>query len=98
MNDLVTIKASDIPSEIYVAKTYLEDNGIYCFLKDELTNQVHPAAIGGIKLQVHEDDAMHAVELLIEGGFAKKEDYDVPESTLKLVKIYEKISSFFKSK
>jgi len=97
-NDLVTIKTSNIPGELSVAKTYLESNDIFCYLKDELINQVHPFAMGGIKLQVKEDDAVRAVELLIEGGFAKKEDYEIPESTLRMVKIYEKISSFFNKK
>ena len=97
-NDLITIKTSDIPGEMAVAKTYLEDNEIFCFLKDELINQVHPFAMGGTKLQVREEDAMRAIELLIEGGFAKKEDYEIPESTLRMVKIYEKVPSFFKKK
>lgn len=98
MGELVTIKASDIQGEIFIARSYLEDNGIACFLKDELTNQVHPAGVGGMKLQVHEEDAIRAAELLIEGGFAKKEDFEVPESTMRMVRIYEKISNFFKGK
>lgn len=98
MSELITIKTSNIPGELSVAKSYLEDNGIYCFLKDELINQVHPYAVGGVKLQVKEEDANSAAELLIEGGFAKKEDFEIPESTLRMVKIYEKISSFFKKK
>ncbi|MDR2954796.1 MAG: DUF2007 domain-containing protein [Prevotella sp.] len=98
MAGLITIMASDVQSEIMTAKLYLESNDITCFLKDELTNQVHPAGIGGVKLQVYEDDAMRAAELLIEGGYAKKEDYEIPESTMRMVKVYEKISSFFKSK
>lgn len=98
MSDLVTIKNSDVPTELIIAKTYLEANGIQCFMKDELINQVHPFAIGGAKLQVDEEDAMRAAELLIEGGFAKKEDFEIPESTLHMVRIYEKISDFFKRK
>ncbi|MFV0537610.1 MAG: putative signal transducing protein [Dysgonomonas sp.] len=101
MNDLVTIKTSNIPGEMAVAKSYLEDNEIFCFLKDELINQVHPLAsigVGGIKLQVREEDAQRAAELLIEGGFAKKKDFEIPESTMRLVRIYEKISSFLNKK
>ncbi|MBB4037209.1 hypothetical protein GGR21_003124 [Dysgonomonas hofstadii] len=98
MNDLVTIKTSNIPGELAVAKTYLESYDIFCYLKDELINQVHPYAMGGIKLQVREEDAMRAIEFLIEGGFARKEDYEIPESTLRMVRIYEKITDFFKKK
>ncbi len=97
-NDLVTIKTSNIPGELSVAQSFLEENGIYCFLKDELTFQVQPYAIGGVKLQVREEDALMARQLLVEGGFAKKEDFEIPKSTLKMVKVYEKISSFFKKK
>lgn len=98
MNRLVTIKTSNIPGELAVAKSYLESYDLYCYLKDELINQVHPYAVGGIKLQVREEDLAKAVQLLIDGGFAKKEDYEVPQSTMKLVKIYEKVTSFFKRK
>lgn len=98
MSELVTIKHSDIPTEIVVARTYLEANGIPCFMKDELINQVHPFAIGGAKLQVHEEDAIRAAELLIEGGFAKKEDFEIPEPDMRMVRIFEKISNFFKGK
>ncbi len=98
MDNFVTIRTTNIPGELAVAKTYLESNNIFCILKDELINQVHPFAMGGIKLQVKEEDAIHAIELLIEGGFAKKEDYDIPESTLRMVRLYEKISSFFNKK
>lgn len=97
-NALITIKISNIPGELAVAKTYLESYDIFCYLKDELINQVHPFAMGGIKLQVKEEDAMRAIELLIEGGFAKKEDYEIPESTVRMVKLYEKVASFFKKK
>ncbi|HMM03778.1 MULTISPECIES: DUF2007 domain-containing protein [unclassified Dysgonomonas] len=95
MGEMITIKTSNIPGELAVAKSYLEDNDIYCFLKDELINQVHPYAVGGIKLQVREEDAKQAINLLLEGGFARKEDFEIPQSTLFLVKWYEKIASWF---
>ncbi|MDR1502632.1 MAG: DUF2007 domain-containing protein [Prevotella sp.] len=98
MSEMITIKTSSIPGELAVAKSYLEDNDIYCFLKDELINQVHPYAVGGIKLQVREEDAEQAINLLLEGGFARKEDYEIPGSTLFLVKWYEKITSWFGKK
>lgn len=98
--ELVTIKASDNYNHLAIAKTYLEDNGITCMFKDEYTSQIysHTNVVGGIKLQVQEEDAPRAVELLIEGGFATKEDYEIPKSTMQVVNIVEKIKSFFRRK
>lgn len=98
MSSLVTIMTNDIADRLSIARTYLEDNGIESVLKDELMNHVHPFGLGGVKLQVLEEDAVRAIELLIEGGFATKEDYEVPESTLRLERINEKIANFFKKK
>ncbi|WP_051697628.1 hypothetical protein [Prevotella sp. 10(H)] len=98
MNDLVTIKISEIPGELAIVKSYLDDKGIFSYLKDELMFQVHPYAIGGVKLQVKEEDREEAINFLIEGGFAKKEDYEIPQSTLKMADLYEKISRWFSGK
>jgi len=101
MSELVTIKVSNYISELSIARSFLEDHGIICFVKDEYINQMYTmnnSAFGGIKLQVPEEDAERAILLLIEGGFAKKEDYEIPESTKRLVKWYEKLSSIFGKK
>lgn len=98
MSNFITVKASDIYNDVSIAKSYLEDRGIFCILKDELTNQVHPYAIGGVKLQVSEEDVQEAINLLIEGGFSRKEDFEIPDSTLRIVSVYEKIASFFSKK
>ena len=98
MSNFITVKASDIYNDVSIAKSYLEDRGIFCILKDELTNQVHPYAIGGVKLQVSEEDVHEAINLLIEGGFSRKEDFEIPDSTLRIVSVYEKIASFFSKK
>ncbi len=98
MSNFITVKASDIYNDVSIAKSYLEDRGIFCILKDELTNQVHPYAIGGVKLQVSEGDVQEAINLLIEGGFSRKEDFEIPDSTLRIVSVYEKIASFFSKK
>lgn len=99
MSNLVTIKTANLLTELAVAKTYLEDNGIPCFMKDELAGQVYSigsSALGGIKLQVKEEDCEEAIKLLIEGGFATLEDYEPDKSMLFISRIYEKIASFFK--
>ena len=98
MNELVVIKSSDIQTDIAIMKTYLEDKGIPCFLKDDIVSSIYPVGLGGVKLQLFEKDALQAAELLIEGGFAKKEDFEIPESTMRMVRIYEKISNFFRGK
>ena len=98
MSNFITVKASDIYNDVSIAKSYLEDRGIFCILKDELTNQVHPYAIGGVKLQVSEEDVQEAINLLIEGGFSRKEGFEIPDSTLRIVSVYEKIASFFSKK
>jgi hypothetical protein len=96
----VTVKTSQDYNQVAIAKTYLEDNGIPCTFKDEYAGMVYAYtyAVGGIKLQVQEEDAPRAIELLIEGGFAQKEDYEIPESTKQVVKVVEKIQSFFRRK
>ncbi len=83
MNDLVTIKVFNFRNDLYLAKSFLESEGIECFVKDEFINQVYPLGNNefGIKLQVHTEQAERAIGLLIEGGFAKKEDYEIPEAS-----------------
>ncbi|MCQ2219050.1 MAG: DUF2007 domain-containing protein [Paludibacteraceae bacterium] len=54
-------------SEAIIAKGLLQANGIVCFLKDELINQIFSPfspAFGGIKLCVLEHDIEAATSLL----------------------------------
>lgn len=63
----MTIATYDLPQDMIVAKAKLEANGIECFVKDELTAQVHnflSHAMGGVKLQVLEKDVDRSVEIL----------------------------------
>lgn len=98
MSSMVTIMSSTVANDLFVAKTYLEANDIICFVQDELMNRAYPGVTGGAKLCVTERDAIRAAELLIEGNFATKEDFEIPESTMRMVRIYEKITDFFKKK
>lgn len=76
MNNLITIKTATFLNELSVAKTFLEDHGIPCFIKDEYLVQVHPAATTqGMQLQVAEEDVKSALQLLIDGGFATIDEY-----------------------
>lgn len=67
MRNLITIKTFEYPQESYIIKNKLESEGIYVFLKDELTIQTDnflSNAIGGVKLQVQESDIENALVLL----------------------------------
>ena len=64
---MVTVATFDMPTEAHLAKGLLEANGLTAFLADELTVGVawHLSnAIGGVKLQVAEDDVEHAASIL----------------------------------
>jgi hypothetical protein len=67
----ITIKTFNYPADSFLVKSKLESEGIECFLKDELTIQVDPLlsnAIGGVKLQVKENDYHDAEMILAEMG------------------------------
>ncbi len=71
-----TIATFSLPSDLYVAKSKLESEGIECRVLDELTVQSYhflSTAVGGVKLQVVSKDADKAYSLLLEGGFVKAE-------------------------
>ena len=60
------------PSDITIAKSTLKANEIDCYVRDELTIQVHnflSNAIGGIRLEVPEEQYDNAIQILIESGF-----------------------------
>jgi hypothetical protein len=64
---LVTIAAFDTPVKASILASRLEAEGIECFLADAETIAVHAllsAAIGGVKVQVREPDAMRAAAIV----------------------------------
>ena len=78
-SSFVTVKIFNNSIDFHVAKSYLESAQIDCFGQNEFINQVYPLAgstLGEIQLQVPADQAEEAIRLLIEGGFAKPEDYE----------------------
>lgn len=76
MSELVAIKTSEFVSELAVAKSYLESEGIPCVIKNEQTAMLMPFFLNssGAQLQVLDENAERARELLIEGGFINKDD------------------------
>ena len=66
------VLVSTLPQDIYLARSYLESEGIDTWLKDELTAQVqnfYSNAIGGVKLMVQAADAGRARDLLTGAGY-----------------------------
>lgn len=101
MSEFVTVKISIYPNDLVIAKSYLEDHDVFCIIKDGTIMQVQPFysdSSGGAKLQVPEEQFEKAVDLLIEGGFTKKEDYEQPIYSKHLVKFIHRLKSIFAKK
>ena len=94
MKNFKTIMTFTLPSELVVAKTKLESEGIECRVLDELTVQSYnflSNAVGGVKLQVPVDEYDRAYAILREGGFTTDEPSEQPsylERKLTNPKIY----------
>lgn len=72
MKDYIHIATFTYPSELAIAKSSLEANDIACYVRDELTIQVHnfvSNAIGGIRLEVPQNQHENAKQILIDAGF-----------------------------
>lgn len=94
MNDLITVVAFTYPHELAIVKGRLESEGIECFVKDEMTIQVHnfySNAIGGVKLQVKNSDVENAIEILKEGGYINESDLQPPTILIKLEELTKNI-------
>ncbi|VAW25747.1 hypothetical protein MNBD_BACTEROID06-621 [hydrothermal vent metagenome] len=77
MQDFIIIATFTLPSELAIAKSRLESEGIECLIKDELTIQSYnflSNAVGGVKLFVHKSKSERARTILKEGGFLKDND------------------------
>ena len=80
MDRLVTILTVSYPQELLIIRSRLEFEGIECFTKDELTVQAYVGysnAVGGVKLQVLEEDASKARKILMVLGYLKEEPNQV---------------------
>jgi len=72
MDNWITITSFTFPVEAHMAQGFLESEGIVTMLKDELTVQVnsfYSNAVGGVKLQVKENDYDEALMILQKGGY-----------------------------
>jgi hypothetical protein len=76
MGTFVTVLNVSLPQQLWIIKGRLESEGIQCFVKDELTvqaNNLYSNAVGGVKLQVLEEDVERARVILTELGYIKEE-------------------------
>lgn len=74
MKNFITILTFTHPTELAIIRGRLESEGIETFVQDELTAQTNPLysnAIGGVKLQVKDEDFELATEILRENGYIK---------------------------
>ncbi|MBK5721093.1 hypothetical protein JGH11_09455 [Dysgonomonas sp. Marseille-P4677] len=74
MDELLTVKTSDFEANLAIAKSYLIDNGIDCVVNSGYISISQPDS-GSATLQVRSGDFDRAKELLIKGGFSKREDF-----------------------
>lgn len=84
MKNYVHIATFTYPSELTIAKSSLEANNINCYVRDELTIQVHnflSNAIGGIRLEVEQHHYEKAKYILINSGF---EDFICDENSFSI--------------
>ncbi len=95
MEELTTIRTFNNPLDFEMVKSYLESCGIECYGRDEIINRAYISnANGGVKLQVRPEQAEEAVQLLLEKGYLKPEDFEpTPE-----MKWMEKVLDFFRRK
>lgn len=87
MSNWITIISFTYPHEAHLAKTKLESVGLKVIILDELTAQVnnfYSNAIGGVKLQVTEDDYDKAYKILLETGYIIEQ---VPTSNKLLIRL-----------
>lgn len=86
MQGLVTVYIFSYPTEMSIVKAKMEAEGISCWVKDEMTVQVHnfySNAIGGIKLMVKAQDVEAAREILAEAGYIGEQTETVSPFWLK---------------
>jgi cytochrome bd-type quinol oxidase subunit 1 len=94
MSTLVTIYSVSFPDSPAIIKARLDSEGIECFTQNETTIQVDPLisnAVGGIKIQVKEQDAQQALEILYSEGYLRREDMEKPETYSGLQRFADKL-------
>ena len=70
----VTVKTFNFPADATIAQTFMEMKGIEIYMKNLVSNRL-AYTLGEIEMQVKASDYERAKAALIEGGFAKPEDF-----------------------
>lgn len=70
----VTVKTFTFPADVTIVQSYMEMRGIETYMMNLTSNRLS-YTIGEIKMQVKASDFEQAKAALIEGGFAKPEDF-----------------------
>jgi len=94
MNDWVTIAKFSYPHEAALLKGRLESDGILSNLKDEHTigaNPLYSPALGGVKVQVRENDVKLVIPILRELGYEIDDEGFYATEVKKLIRFTHKI-------
>lgn len=70
----ITVKTFTFPADVPIIQSFMEMKGIQTFMKNLTSNRM-AYSFGDIEMQVRSSDYELAKEALIEGGFAKPEDF-----------------------
>jgi hypothetical protein len=101
MSENWTIVATfTLPTEMHVARSKLEAEGIACQVQDELTVQsyhLYSNAIGGVKLKVQEHNVELARQILIEMGKIPDESQVKPNGFLTFMDGFTRKIPFLKN-
>ena len=73
-DSFITVKTFNFPADATIVQTFMEMRGIETYMKNLVTNRL-AYTLGDIEMQVKSSDYELAKEALIEGGFAKPEDF-----------------------
>lgn len=71
---LVTVKTFSFPADVTMVQSFMEMRGIEVYFKNLVSNRL-AYTIGDIEMQVKTSEYETAKAALIEGGFAKPEDF-----------------------
>lgn len=71
---LVTVKTFAYPGDVPIVQSYMEMRGIEIYMKNLTSNRL-AYTLGDIEMQVKSSDYEKAMEALIDGGFARPEDF-----------------------
>ena len=71
MDKMVEIARCQNQAEAFMLRSLLESEGIECYLKDEIINQMYGGFVdfGGIKVQIMEDQVPHAMDVMKANGY-----------------------------